>query len=44
MLDQLRRNIQTRLDELLSEAEKLRHALTALTSHDGATTKTNGAS
>jgi DNA-binding transcriptional ArsR family regulator len=37
MLDQLRHDIQTRLDELLSEAEKLRHALAALTSRHGAT-------
>jgi DNA-binding transcriptional ArsR family regulator len=37
MLDQLRHDIQTRLDELLSEAEKLRHALAALSSRDGAT-------
>ena len=45
MLDQLRHDIQTRLDELLSEAEKLRHALAALTSRDGATApKTDGAS
>ena len=43
MLDQLRRDIQTRLDELLSEANKLRHALIALTSLDGATAaKANG--
>jgi DNA-binding transcriptional ArsR family regulator len=45
MLDQLRHDIQTRLDELLSEAEKLRHALAALTSRDGATApKTDGSS
>ena len=37
MLDQLRHDIQTRLDELLSEAEKLRHALAALSSRVGAT-------
>jgi len=43
VLDQLRRDIQTRLDELLSEANKLRHALFALTSPDGATAaKANG--
>ncbi len=30
MLDQLRRDITTRLDELVGEADKLRHALTAL--------------
>jgi DNA-binding transcriptional ArsR family regulator len=45
MLDQLRRDIQTRLDELLSEAEKLRHALAALTSRQSATpAKANGSS
>ena len=37
MIDQLRRDVQARLEELLSEAEKLRHALAALTSSDGAT-------
>ena len=37
MLDQLRRDIQTRLDELLSEAQNLRHALAALGSHTTAT-------
>ncbi len=42
MLDQLRRDIQTRLDELLSEINKLRQALTALTSHDGIAAKANG--
>jgi len=36
MLDQLRRDIQTRLDELLADVDKLRRALTALTSRDGA--------
>jgi DNA-binding transcriptional ArsR family regulator len=30
MLEQLRRDISTRLDELVSEADKLRHALAAL--------------
>jgi len=30
MLDQLRRDISTRLEELVGEADKLRHALTAL--------------
>ena len=45
MLDQLRRDIQTRLDELLSETNRLRHALAALTSHDSATAaKANGSS
>lgn len=43
MLDQLRRDIQTRLEELLAEANKLRRALAALTSHGGATAaKANG--
>ncbi len=36
MLDQLRREIQTRLDELLREADKLRRALVALGSRGGA--------
>jgi len=45
MLDQLRHDIQTRLDELLSEAEKLRHALAALSSRDGAAApETDGSS
>ncbi len=35
MIDQLRRDIQHRLEQLLAEAEKLRHALVALGSHDG---------
>lgn len=34
MLDQLRRDIKTRLDELLGEAHKLRQALAALSSRD----------
>jgi hypothetical protein len=38
MLDQIRHQIQARLDELLGEAEKLRHALAALGSRDGAAT------
>jgi len=38
MLDQLRQQIQTRLDELLGEADKLRHALAALGSRDRAAT------
>ena len=29
MLDELRQQIQTRLDELLGEADKLRHAIVA---------------
>ncbi|HUO71278.1 MAG TPA: hypothetical protein VMU39_10910 [Solirubrobacteraceae bacterium] len=36
MIDQIRRDIQTRLDQLLAEVDKLRHALTALGSSDGA--------
>jgi DNA-binding transcriptional ArsR family regulator len=44
MLDQLRHDIQTRLDELLSEAEKLRHALAALSSRVGATRPETGGS
>ncbi len=35
MLDQIRRDIQTRLDQLLSEADRLRHALTILGGRDG---------
>jgi len=38
MLDQNRHQIQARLDELLGEAEKLRHALAALGARDGAAT------
>ena len=38
MLDQLRQQIQTCLDELLGEAHKLRRALGALGSRDGAVT------
>jgi DNA-binding transcriptional ArsR family regulator len=34
MLDQIRRNIQALLDELLGEIDKLRRALAALTSHE----------
>jgi CRP-like cAMP-binding protein len=37
MLDELRRDLQRRLEDLLGEADKLRHALTALGS-DGQTT------
>ncbi|MGA2924716.1 MAG: MarR family transcriptional regulator [Solirubrobacteraceae bacterium] len=36
MLDQIRRDIQMRLDQLLSEADKLRRALAILGSRDGA--------
>ncbi len=35
MLDQIRRDIQSRLDELLGEVDRLRRALAALTSRDG---------
>jgi hypothetical protein len=35
MLEQLRHDIQARLDELLAEADKLRNALAALNSHKG---------
>ncbi|MGO9974860.1 MAG: helix-turn-helix domain-containing protein [Solirubrobacteraceae bacterium] len=35
MLDQIRRDIQNRLDELLSEVDRLRRALAALASRDG---------
>ena len=38
MLDQLRQQIQTHLDELLGEADKLRRALAALGSRDRAAT------
>lgn len=40
MLDQLRRDIGTRLDELVGEADRLRHALTALSplQRDGTST------
>jgi DNA-binding transcriptional ArsR family regulator len=37
MLDQIRRDIQNRLDELLAEADKLRRALAALASRDSTT-------
>ena len=43
MLDQLRQQIQTYLDELLGEADKLRRALAALGSRDGATPPSTGA-
>ncbi len=36
MIDQIRRDIQNRLDQLLAEADKLRRALMALGSSDGA--------
>jgi len=38
MLDQLRRDIKTRLDELLGEADKLRQALAAIGSRESTTT------
>jgi hypothetical protein len=43
MLDRLRREIQTRLDELLGEADKLRRALGALGSRDGGSTPSTSA-
>ena len=43
MLDQLRQQIQTYLDELLGEADKLRRALVALGSRDGAATPSTSA-
>ena len=43
MLDQLRHQIQARLDELLGEADKLRRALGALGSRDGATSSPSAA-
>jgi DNA-binding transcriptional ArsR family regulator len=36
MIDQIRRDIQQRLNQVLSEADRLRRALAALGSHDGA--------
>ena len=36
MIDRIRHDIQERLDQLLAEADKLRRALTALGSRDGA--------
>jgi CRP-like cAMP-binding protein len=35
MIDRIRSEIQERLDQLLAEADKLRHALTALDPRDG---------
>ena len=43
MLDQLRQQIQTYLDELLGEADKLRRALAALGSRDDAAPPSTGA-
>jgi CRP-like cAMP-binding protein len=40
MIDQIRRDIQERLNQLLAEAEKLRHALAALGSQDGSSSST----
>lgn len=40
MIDRLRHDIQQRLEQLLAEAEKLRHALAALAGRDGATPPT----
>jgi len=42
MLDQIRRDIQARLDQLLSEADKLRRALAILSPRDGSKTTTPG--
>ncbi|MGO9902149.1 MAG: MarR family transcriptional regulator [Solirubrobacteraceae bacterium] len=42
MLDQIRRDIQSRLDELLGEVDKLRRALAALTSRDGTDASADG--
>ncbi len=42
MLDQIRRDIQSRLDELLGEVDKLRRALAALTSRDGTDASVDG--
>jgi CRP-like cAMP-binding protein len=40
MIDQIRRDIQERLSQLMAEAEKLRHALAALGSQDGSSSST----
>jgi DNA-binding transcriptional ArsR family regulator len=40
MLDQIRRDIQSRLDELLNEVDRLRRALAALASRDGSSPAT----
>jgi DNA-binding transcriptional ArsR family regulator len=40
MIDQIRSDIQQRLNQLLAEADKLRRALIALGSHDGDSTPT----
>ena len=44
MLDQIRHDIQSRLDELLSEVDRLRRALAALTSRDGSESSHDGTS
>jgi CRP-like cAMP-binding protein len=44
MIDKLRRDIQTRMDELLSEVGKLRRALSALSSRETSTPATTSAS
>jgi CRP-like cAMP-binding protein len=43
MIDQIRRDIQERLSQVLAEAEKLRHALAALGSQDGSSTSSTSA-
>jgi DNA-binding transcriptional ArsR family regulator len=43
MIDQIRRDIQERLNQLLAEAEKLRHALAALGSQDGSSSSSTPA-
>jgi DNA-binding transcriptional ArsR family regulator len=43
MLDQLRHDLQARLDDLLGEADKLRRALGALGSHNSSTASTTTA-
>lgn len=43
MLDQIRHDIQSRLDEVLGEVDKLRRALAALASRDGNNTPTAAA-
>jgi DNA-binding transcriptional ArsR family regulator len=43
MLDQIRRDIQARLEDLLGEIDKLRRALAALTSSEGETARSDRA-
>jgi DNA-binding transcriptional ArsR family regulator len=42
MIDRLRHDIQERLEQLLAEADKLRHALAALGYHDSSTASRDG--